>query len=177
MIILVNGSFGVGKTTVATELVNRLPNSHLYDPEIVGMALRYLTDGLRTGSEDSDDFQDIALWPELTVEIAARLQKQYGRDLIVPMTIVRPDYFAAIVNGLRQIDDNVQHFCLTASAETIFERLRQRGDEEGGWTFRRVERCVAALNDPLFQTHIDTNNRTVEEVATQIKDKQGGTQT
>ena len=32
MIILVNGSFGVGKTTVAELLVNRIPNSLLYEP-------------------------------------------------------------------------------------------------------------------------------------------------
>lgn len=167
MIVLINGSFGVGKTSVATELVKRLPNSHLYDPEIVGMALRYLTEGLRVDEEDSDDFQDIALWRTMTVGMAARLQQQYGRDLVVPMTIVRDDYFTEIVDGLRQIDD-VRHFSLVASAETINERLRKRGEKDGQWVFQQVARCVAALQSPQFKTHIDTENRTVEQITTTI---------
>jgi len=35
VIIFINGSFGVGKTTVAEKLVSRLPDSLLYDPEEV----------------------------------------------------------------------------------------------------------------------------------------------
>lgn len=163
MIILLNGSFGVGKTTVAKELVKHLPNSHLFDPEVVGMALRYLTDGLRMGVEDSDDFQDIALWRELTVDIAARLQQQYRCDLIIPMTIVRPDYFTSILDGLHKVDKNVQHYSLVASVETINSRLHKRGDKAGGWTFQQVERCVTALQLPLFGLKIDTENISTNE--------------
>jgi len=36
MIILINGSFAVGKTTTAELLVQRLYHCMLYDPEIVG---------------------------------------------------------------------------------------------------------------------------------------------
>ncbi len=38
MIIFINGAFGVGKTTIAENLVSRIPNSLLFDPEeaIVG---------------------------------------------------------------------------------------------------------------------------------------------
>lgn len=40
MIIMINGAFGVGKTTVATILLERIPNSMLIDPEEVGYMLR-----------------------------------------------------------------------------------------------------------------------------------------
>ncbi len=38
MIILINGSFAVGNTTVAEQLDERIPNSVLYDPAEVKLA-------------------------------------------------------------------------------------------------------------------------------------------
>lgn len=35
-VILINGSFGVGKTSVARALRARLAHSAIYDPEVVG---------------------------------------------------------------------------------------------------------------------------------------------
>lgn len=40
MIILVNGAFGVGKTTLGGLLVERIPHRKLYDPEQVSPFLR-----------------------------------------------------------------------------------------------------------------------------------------
>ena len=87
MIIFINGSFGVGKTTVTTQLAEHLPNAMLYDPELVGAILREMTHGIRSGKEDSDDFQDIGLWRSLTGVIAGHLQTAYGRTLVIPMTV------------------------------------------------------------------------------------------
>ena len=39
MIIWLNGSFGVGKTTIAENLKEKMTNSIIYDPEKVGMFL------------------------------------------------------------------------------------------------------------------------------------------
>lgn len=36
MFIMINGAFGVGKTTTASKLQERMPNSILFDPEEVG---------------------------------------------------------------------------------------------------------------------------------------------
>lgn len=40
MIIMINGAFGVGKTTISNELVKVLENSMFYDPEEAGYMLR-----------------------------------------------------------------------------------------------------------------------------------------
>ncbi|MDY0393289.1 AAA family ATPase [Virgibacillus halophilus] len=40
MIIMINGAFGVGKTTVANRLQKELDNSMIFDPEEVGFMLR-----------------------------------------------------------------------------------------------------------------------------------------
>ena len=36
MILWVNGAYVIGKTSVCNELQNRLPVSHLFDPEAIG---------------------------------------------------------------------------------------------------------------------------------------------
>ena len=167
-IVMINGSFGVGKTTVAYALVDRLPGAMVFDPEAVGQMLRYVTHGMRTEDEDTDDFQDIALWPALTVVTAEHLYRQYHRSLIVPMTLANPAYFATIKAGLERIGPPVFHFCLTASLETVQRRLLERGDAAGSWPWRKAERCVPALADARFAEHIDTESRSVEAVVAHI---------
>lgn len=36
MIIWINGSFGIGKTTISYELNKKIINSFIYDPEMAG---------------------------------------------------------------------------------------------------------------------------------------------
>lgn len=40
MIVMVNGAFGAGKTTVAEELLRQIDGSMIFDPEEVGYMLR-----------------------------------------------------------------------------------------------------------------------------------------
>lgn len=66
------------------------------------------------------------------------------------MTIRNPEYFQYIRNGLRSIDNQTYHFCLTASSDTIYERLRKRGEEEGNWCFQQTEKCLKAFKEHNF---------------------------
>ena len=91
---MLNGAFGVGKTTVARALVSALPNAPLFDPEEVGYLARRLTEGVRAGAEDTDDFQDIALWRSLTIQSVAVLRRQYRPTLVIPMTLAVATMFA-----------------------------------------------------------------------------------
>ena len=40
MFVLINGAFGIGKSTVARELGSLLPRSVIFDPEWVGLGLQ-----------------------------------------------------------------------------------------------------------------------------------------
>lgn len=42
MIVWINGAFGAGKTTTGRELIELIPNSTLFDPEVIGGALTHL---------------------------------------------------------------------------------------------------------------------------------------
>lgn len=169
MIIMVNGAFGVGKTTVSNELLKKVENCMIYDPEEVGFMLRnILPTDIQQIEADSGDFQDFDLWTELTVQIASALISKYEKHLIVPMTIRNPDYLASIKEGLNKIDGNTYHFCLTASKDTIHERLKKRGEQEGDWCFRQTNKCLMAFGKYDFGEYIDTDYTSITSVVDDI---------
>jgi adenylate kinase family enzyme len=161
MIIMINGAFGAGKTTTAQELSTRIPNSMIFDPEEVGFFLRNI---LKDIDPQPDDFQHYLLWRTLVIETAKLLQEQYKRHLIVPMTIWRETYFAEVSQGFKSIDPAFFHFCLTAPASTIRDRLLARGENPGSWAEQQAEHCVNAFKSPIFTVQIDTSTKSLEEV-------------
>jgi hypothetical protein len=166
MIIFINGAFGAGKTTVAELLVQRIANSLLYDPELVGMGLRYIVQPIVT----FDDFQDLPPWRPLVVETARQLLKTYGRTLIVPMTLWNKAYFLEIMDGLRTFEPQLFHFCLTATEVTLRKRLQERTSsaQAYAWACERIERCVIAFQDDMFAVQLVTDDRTPEELVLEI---------
>ena len=165
---MLNGTFGVGKTSVAEALVQHLPNSTLFDPEEVGAMVRRVTQGVRSGAEASDDFQDIALWRSLSVATAAGLVEKYARDLVVPMTLVNPRYLEEIRTGLSTVSEPLHHFCLTAPLKTIQHRLLQRDDLPGGWPWQRTLSYHSRFEDERYRVHVETQDRTPQAVAEHI---------
>src|SRR5579863_6999232 len=103
MIIFINGAFGVGKTTLAELLVERVENSLLFDAEEVGICLSHIVQPIVA----FDDFQDLPMWRTLTVETAKQLRQTYGRTLIMPMTIWHRPYFEEVMAGLRLHEDQL----------------------------------------------------------------------
>jgi len=165
MIIMINGAFGAGKTTVSKALEERIPNSMIYDPEEAGILLRnIIPSGVMGQTEKTGDFQDFKLWPKLVVMIAEQIKKQYNRHLIVPMTLKNIEYFKYIYTGLGNIDSEIYHFCLKASVTSIHERLKERGEEPGSWPFLQTEKCVCAYEKYDFGEYIDTEHLGIKAI-------------
>lgn len=168
MIIFINGSFGVGKSTVAERLVKRLPGARLFDPEQVGFVLQKVLGPL----DPRDDFQHYPAWRKLTIKTAWVLQLSGQRTLVVPMTIWREAYWHEVVGGLRELDSDFHHFTLTVPLEVIQRRLLRRGGKEGCWTWQQAELCVPALADPMFAQHLDATyppDALVEQIVAIVK--------
>lgn len=72
--------------------------------------------------------------------------------------------FQYIYNGLREIDQDIHHFCLTATEETIYHRLAKRGDEYGGWQYQKAPKCIEAFKNEQFQTYIVTDHLETSEI-------------
>ena len=166
MIVFLNGAFGVGKTTVAERLVERIPNSLLFDAEEVG----YFLFKVVARVEQPDDFQHLPMWRTLTIDTARWLQERYGRTLIMPMTIWRAAYFEEVIGGLRAFEPALHHFCLTATEQTLVERLRGRGDrpEVLAWCLEQAQQCLAAFPSPAFAQHISTDGKTPDALVEEI---------
>lgn len=163
MLIWLNGPFGVGKTQVAHELQHRLPESFICDPEHLGFALRRMTP-----SNLHNDFQDLPLWREGTQRTLAGLLSQTQAPVIVPMTVVVPQYHQEIVGTLREAGFEVYHFTLMASRTTLLRRLRGRGEGKRSFGASQIERCLTALEAPSFARHLSTEDKRIERVAEDI---------
>jgi hypothetical protein len=172
MIVVINGSFGVGKTTIAKLLRRSLPGSAIYDPERVGFVLKRLPGWIKLKGAGSDDYQNIVLWRRSAVAGVRLFRLFASGPVIVPMAFSRRDYFDEAVTGIEPLDSQVRVFCLKASLATIRKRLMERGTKIEGpgteWIARRIVECVEAHNDPHFGEPVDTEGRSANEVSADI---------
>lgn len=171
MVVMINGSFGVGKSTVARLLRDALPGGAIYDPEWAGFVLQRLP-GRARRSPASDDFQHMRAWRKSAVA-GVRLFRRFARGpVIVPMAFTHRPYFDEVVGGIRRFDPELRVFCLRAGVETVQRRLAGRGTPVDGpgaeWIARRVRECAEAHRDPHFGEPVDTEALTAREAAEEI---------
>lgn len=175
MIVVLNGSFGIGKTTVARLLRKAFRGSILYDPEWAGLVLMRLPKWTRLKGAGTDDFQDIHLWRRSAVAGIRLFRVLSTGPVIIPMTFSHRAYFDEVVTGLRAVDFDVRVFCLKASLTTVKRRLIERGVKIDGpgseWMARRIVECADAHCDSHFGEFIDTENRSAREVADDIRER------
>jgi predicted kinase len=170
MMIWINGAFGAGKSTLADELHRRLPEAMAFDPEYVGYILQRWVP-----RPESGDFQDIPLWRKLTADFAVSLAAEYGRTLIIAMTLVSPDYRQEIFGLISEAGERVLHVFLEVPAEELRRRIDAQVTNEGdpaadasarAFRHRNVERCVAARDGlPASTLVLRGDQHTPEELA------------
>ncbi|MEU9607035.1 NUDIX hydrolase [Streptomyces sp. NPDC048057] len=128
MIVWINGAFGSGKTTTAGELVELIPNSTLYDPELTGAELHRLLPAKQL--DEVDDYQDLPIWRRLVVDTAAAMLAQLGGVLVVPMTLLRQEYRDEIFGGLAARRIPVHQVLLRPDETILRARIEARGERE-----------------------------------------------
>ncbi|MFG2307938.1 NUDIX domain-containing protein [Streptomyces sp. NPDC048566] len=175
VIVWINGAFGAGKTATARELIELIPNSTLFDPEIVGGALTHLLPAKHLA--EAGDPHDLPIWRRLVVDTAAAMLAELGGVLVVPATLLRQEHRDEIFGGLAARRIPVHHVLL-APAETILrERIAERGPapEADGpprarqWSADTIEPYRAALGWLTADAHtVDTSALTPYETAVLI---------
>lgn len=166
MIVLLNGAFGIGKTSVARVLVARLPRAVLYDPEIAGIALQRVA---RMVGRNVPDFQDLRLWRWLTVA-ALRVVRLFRQNVVVPMAFSDAGYLQEIRTGISRFESRQFHFCLVAPIEVVRQRLGQRqlGASDAAWQYRRAAECCDAHQEDVFAVKVGAADRGVSDIAEEI---------
>jgi hypothetical protein len=166
VILLLNGAFGIGKTSIARVLVSRLPRAVLYDPEIVGIALQRAA---RLAGMKVADFQDLRLWRRLTI-IGLRVVRLFWPNVVVPMAFSNFAYLEEIRAGISRFESCQLHCCLVAPIEVVRQRLQNRraGALDAAWQDLRAAECCNVHGDDVFAIHIDAAERSVAEIADEI---------
>ncbi|WP_326813758.1 NUDIX hydrolase [Streptomyces sp. NBC_01763] len=176
MIVWVNGAFSAGKTSAARELIDLIPNSTFYDPELIGGALRYLLPQKRLA--EVTDYQDLPIWRRMVVDTAAALLAELPGVLVVPMTLLRQEYRDEIFGGLASRRIPVRHVLLSPEETILRQRIAGREDVPDDpeaservrqWAYEHIEPYRAALGWITADAHtIDTSALTPQETAERI---------
>jgi hypothetical protein len=122
MLIWINGAFGCpARRWSPTSFSVGCGVRTWADPEVLGFALhKMLPPSAR------QDFQDLPQWRSGVLATLIDAEAACDGELIVPMSIVRDDYFDGVLGGLRATGIDVRHYALTATADTLHRRLRRR---------------------------------------------------
>jgi AAA domain len=165
VVIFINGSFGIGKTTVSRLLARQLPHSVLFDPEPIGVVLSRLI-GMW---QRVDDFQDLSIWRKASIQLICLICRLRG-VVVVPMTFSNESYLRQFLTDVQRIDGEVIHFCLTAPLPIVRERLRSREIRRGPteWQLRRSAECCEVHQLPGFAEHIPTEGRSPQQIVRDI---------
>lgn len=168
MIIWIDGTYGVGKTSVAEALLHVLNSSnavHLDADEyyLSGIKnLRYIGGGILPQNNERfiADFKAVitkkASNPEAIVVVTMALTMAECRDnLLIPL----------------QLDHrNLVHIILKASEETIISRIDGDSRRDKDWAKSFLRRNIKFLSDNYSQAiWIDTDTMTPESIAEKIK--------
>jgi 8-oxo-dGTP pyrophosphatase MutT (NUDIX family) len=124
VIIWVNGAFGAGKTSAAREMLDLVPGSTLYDPDVLGGCLRQLLPEKRL--QEVTDYQELPIWRRMVVETAVALLHEVGGVLVAPMALLRQDYRDEIFGGLASRGIEVRHVLLDPGETILRERVAAR---------------------------------------------------
>nr|WP_155074087.1 NUDIX hydrolase [Streptomyces taklimakanensis] len=148
-----NGASGAGKTAAAHELVELLPESTLFDPELVGAGLRALLPRKRL--DEVADPQDLPAWRRLVVDTAAALHGEVGGTLVAPMTLLRQEYRDEIFGGLAARRIPVRHVLLEVAETTLRERVARREEEAEDEEARAAVRSRGLEHLPAYRRALD----------------------
>lgn len=169
MMIWINGTFGVGKTTAGQALVETQPGLRLFDPEAVGyMLMHSLKD------QAFSDFQDLPAWRALVPATAFEIRRHTGQHLVAVQTVLRQDYWAELKASFSELDDQVVHIVLDADEATLRNRIENDQVELSGrqWRLDHLEKYAAARKWMIKEADlvIDTSRLAAEDVVSRIAD-------
>lgn len=172
VIVWLNGTHGVGKTTTGALLQQLIPGSHVLDAEKVGETLMDIKPALPR----TDNFQHWPPWRPLVVETARRVLDYTGGTLVMPMTVLVEQYWREISAGLAAHELPVHHYVLHADQHVLRQRIQ--GDTLLGPSSFRMTHLKPYAEAARTWLHrdaevVDTTHLKPEHVARHIADTLG----
>lgn len=162
MIVIINGSVGVGKTSTAWEL------SYLFDKSV-------MLDGDHIGAVHPFDIYDEARIEHLyqTLRNLVAFHQSYGyRNFVINYVFESPESLNRLKSLLVELDEAIFAFRLTCDETEMVKRIRKRGREQIAWELQRfrelnaIQDAAAANGD--IGLPLDTTGLSSAEVARSI---------
>ncbi len=170
VIVWLNGTHGVGKTTTSGLVQQLLPDSRVFDAEKIGEALMDITPGLPA----TDNFQHWPPWRPLVVQTARHVLEYTGGTLVMPMTVLVEQYWREISTGLAHHAIPVRHFVLHADEATLRARIASdtRLGPDSPFRLEHLELYAEAARGWLHDEAevVDTTRLTPAQAARRIAD-------
>ncbi|WP_328654471.1 tunicamycin resistance protein [Micromonospora sp. NBC_00330] len=171
-VIWINGAFGAGKTTLSQQLTTDDPRLLMFDAELPGFMLREIVPPPASG-----DFQDLRVWRRSVADTATALLEEYGRTLVVPMTVVVPSYLDEIFGRLRAHEVLVDYFFIDVPTDVLRTRIAaqsvwpddpDRDAQVRAWRLEQVARCAAAVSMLPADTVVLDGQLPVAQLASEV---------
>jgi hypothetical protein len=124
VIIWINGTFGSGKTTTGTLLVEQDARLRLFDPEWVGTMLAN-----NLADHDFTDFQQLQPWRRLLPVVADELMRFTGQHLVAIQTVLDESYWQEVASGLAALGHSVVHVVVEADESVMRQRIAADDNE------------------------------------------------
>ena len=166
MIIWIDGSYGVGKSSLAEKLHECNPHSFIFDAEAIGSAVR---DNMPKELFNGYIFEGYSLWFSMCAELLADIASRFDGDIYVPMTLVFADSFEKIERPLKARKICIKHILLESSKQIIHDRILARGEEEDCWCMRHIDLCLEQQRDFENVIRIASYGKSVSELAVDVE--------
>ena len=118
MIIWISGPYGVGKSTLAEAMADKMKNVLIFDAEEVGNAVRENYPDCPYGYI----FEDYPLWGEFCYLLLKDVHEKFHKDILVPMTLLRKESYG-IIEKLNRDGIDTRLVVLEASYQTVHDRI------------------------------------------------------
>ena len=162
MIIIINGSLGVGKSSVAEELHWKFNKSVHLDGDYIGDVHPF---------EIYDEARLDHLYRTLALLISFHQQNGYS-NFVINYVFESPDSLQALMDLLRPLDPSIPAYWLTCNAEEQARRIHGRKRQELEWELRRFVELQSiqakAAQQGFIGKEVNTTNLTAAEVAEHI---------
>jgi predicted kinase len=162
MIIIINGSLGVGKSSVADELHYKFDKSIYLDADCIGDVHPF---------EIYDDARIDHLYRTLELLVGFH-QKDGYTNFVINYVFELPDSLQALLDLLRPLDPSIHTYWLTCDEKEQAKRIRGRQREELDWELSRfveLHRIQAqAAQKGFIGKEVDTTGLTSRQVAEEI---------
>jgi predicted kinase len=164
VIIWLNGTFGVGKTSTADRLAALIPDGRVFDPETVGAMLR-----ANLADRPVSDFQDWPAWPPVVAAALIEITRMTGQNVIAPQTVLKREHLDQVLVPLRVAGLEVFQVLLDADEAVLRSRI-EGSDEAMAWRLDHIDEYKAARSwmAEMADLVVDTVASTPPQIARRI---------